>query len=101
VILERIKKWRATQLTPWKAKAADGTSADRTAAAAGSGAAAGSSSSSKEHSKDHAKSSSRVEGPVARVYSVYSNMKIGSSCLGLHMEGFLQLLRDSRVIGDR
>jgi hypothetical protein len=42
-----------------------------------------------------------VEGPVACVYSVYSSLEIGSSALGLHREGFQQLLRDSRIIGDR
>jgi hypothetical protein len=98
VILERIKKWRATQLTPWKAKAAAGPSP----AAAAAGTAAATSSSKGSSSKDCGKSSSsRVEGPVARVYSVYSSMPIGSSCLGLHREGFLQLLRESRIIGDR
>jgi hypothetical protein len=95
VILERIKKWRATQLTPWKAKAAADTSAGSAAAASGSA------SSSKKSSKDKAKGSSRVDGPVAQVYSVYSSMEIGSSCLGLHRDCFLQLLKDSRVIGDR
>jgi hypothetical protein len=90
VVLERIRKWRAAQLTPWKAKTAADT------------AAAGSSKDSSNSSKDHTKSSSsRVEGPVARVYSVYSSMQIGSSCLGLHMDGFLQLLRDSHIIGER
>jgi hypothetical protein len=36
---------------------------------------------------------------VCRIYAGYSSMKTGSSVLGLHRDCYLQLLRDSGMLG--
>lgn len=35
------------------------------------------------------------------MYSAYSSMKLGSSVLGLHREGYLQLLKDAGMVEGR
>lgn len=92
-VLERIKKWRAAQLTPWKPKAGAGAAHSSSTSAGGSGAEAS--------SKGTKSGSTEIQGPVARVYCLYSSMEMGSSCLGLHKAGFIRLLADARVIGGR
>lgn len=95
VILDRIRKWRATQLTPWKAKA----SAVSTGAAGASPAGAGQAASGTAAEGADAAGGVDVSGPVAHVYGMYSDLNIKTDCLGLTHDGFVRLLTHANIIG--
>lgn len=92
-MMERISKWRATQLTPWRQQQqhspathpataqADNTSTTNTAAPVPPAAVGG-------------------QQAVQCIYGAYSSIKLGSSVLALHRDGYLQLLRDAGMLAE-
>lgn len=95
--MERIVKWRATQVTPWKQqKQQQQPPQSQTAQQPFSAAAAD----SPGKQKANASATPAVEGQqvVCRIYGAYSSIKLGSSVLGLHRDGYVQLLRDAGMV---
>jgi hypothetical protein len=111
VVMERITKWRATQLTPWKQRQQSNDIGAPTQSSPSGPARATSSARKPGAGADKAAAGSAAAGAAAappvmegqqvvcRIYAGYSSMKTGSSVLGLHRDGYLQLLRDSGMLG--
>jgi len=95
VLMEHISKWRSTQLTPWKQQ-------EQQAPSKGPAANKGNGQAQQKPAAEGqaAAGASPLEGQqmVSRVYGAYSSMKLGSSVLGLHKEGYLQLLTDAGML---
>lgn len=95
MVMERIVKWRATQLTPWKQQKQQQPQGQK---AHQHSSAAAAENPGKQ--KAAAAAAPAVEGQqvVCRIYSAYSSIKLGSSVLGLHRDGYVQLLRDAEMV---
>lgn len=91
--MERITKWRVTQLNPWKLQ-----QHQQQHSQSGQQPTAGTSSASKPKSGTAASPAVEGQQEVCRIYGAYSSIKLGSSVLGLHMDGYLQLLRDAGMV---
>jgi hypothetical protein len=91
--MERITKWRATQLTPWKQQQQQQQNNQ-----GGQQPTAGTSTASKPQSGTSASPAVEGQQVVCQIYGAYSIIKPGSSVLGLHRDGYLQLLRDAGMI---
>jgi hypothetical protein len=94
--MERITKWRATQLTPWKQQQ---QRQQQQNSEGGKQPTAGASTASKLQSGTTASPALEGQQAVCRLYSAYSSIKLGSSVLGLHRDGYLQLLTDAGMVG--
>lgn len=111
MVMERIIKWRATQLTPWKQRQQKNESGAPTQTSPLAPARANSSAHKPGAGADKVAAGPGAAGAAAappamegqqvvcRIYAAYSSMKTGSSVLGLHRDGYLQLLRDSGMLG--
>lgn len=95
VVMEHIVKWRATQLTPWKQAQQQGSAGQQPAATA---TAADAAAQKRPAAGAAAVLPSEGRDVVCRVYAAYSSMRLGSSVLGLHRDGYLQLLKDAGMV---